>query len=278
MTIHTSQIIFGFALALLISLIAWWTQMLSPGGAAAATLLGMLVFGFGGLGYAVLLVAFFISSSLLSRINKRSKSSLNEKFSKGSRRDAWQVLANGIIPGIFSLLNGFFPFHPILWIGFAGSLAAVNADTWATELGVLGRQAPRLITNWKPVEKGESGGVTWLGTLASLGGAMFIAIAAAGIGTFILQDQGFTSPALAMGCITFAGFTGSLMDSVLGASLQASYFCPVCNKPTEHYPRHTCGSPTTLLRGQAWLNNDGVNILCSMAGAGLAIIFWLLLV
>jgi uncharacterized protein (TIGR00297 family) len=235
------------------------------------------VYGFGGLGWAVLLVAFFLSSSLLSRFSRDSKSSLNDKFSKGSCRDAGQVLANGFIPGVFSFLNLFFPSHPFLWMGFAGSLAAVNADTWATELGVLGSQAPRLITSWKPVEKGESGGVTWLGNLAALGGALFIAIAAAVIGNIFFANNIIFNPALAMVCITIAGFSGSIIDSILGAALQASYFCPVCNKRTERFPRHTCGNPTSLVSGHSWLNNDGVNILCAFAGACLSIFSWLLL-
>ncbi len=276
MTINPLQIILGFVLALIISLIAWRAHMLSQGGAVAATLLGMVVFGFGGLGWAVLLVTFFLSSSLLSRYSRDSKSSLNDKFSKGSRRDAGQVLANGLIPGVFSFLNLFYPSHPIVWMGFAGSLAAVNADTWATELGVLGRQAPRLITSWRPVEKGESGGVTWLGTLAALGGALFIAVAAAGLGKIIFQGGVFFSPALALVAITFAGFSGSTIDSILGAAVQASYYCPVCKKRTEHHPRHTCGNPTSLVSGQSWLNNDGVNILCASAGASLSAFTWLL--
>ncbi|NJS15001.1 MAG: DUF92 domain-containing protein, partial [Sphingopyxis sp.] len=55
----------------------------------------------------------------------------------------------------------FFPESSIGWIGFAASLAAVNADTWATELGVLNPSSPRLITNLhKRVEKGTSGGIS----------------------------------------------------------------------------------------------------------------------
>ena len=278
MTINSVQIILGFVLALIISLIAWRAHMLSQGGAVAATLLGMVVFGFGGLGWAVLLIAFFVSSSLLSRFSGDSKSSLNDKFSKGSRRDAGQVLANGFIPGVFSFLNLIYPSNPILWMGFAGSLAAVNADTWATELGVLGRQAPRLITSWKRVETGESGGVTGLGTLAALGGSLFIAVASVLIGKIIFVGDISFNPILILICITLAGFCGSIIDSVLGAAVQASYFCPVCNKRTEHFPRHTCGNPTSLISGQSWLNNDGVNLICASAGASLSIFSWIFLI
>ena len=58
-------------------------------------------------------------------------------------------------------------------------MAAVNADTWATELGVLSRTPPRLITSGKVVERGTSGGVSLAGTLAALGGAAVIGLAAA---------------------------------------------------------------------------------------------------
>jgi len=140
---------------------------------------GGLIFGLGGIPWAVLLLTFFISSSLLSRAFAVSKFVLAEKFAKGSRRDYGQVLANGGLGALLALLLALLPLEVWPWIAFAGAMAAVNADTWATELGVLSASPPRLITNRKVVERGTSGGITLFGNLAALAGAALIGFGAA---------------------------------------------------------------------------------------------------
>jgi uncharacterized membrane protein len=74
--------------------------------------------------------------------------------------------------------------------------------------------------------------------------------------------------------VAAAGLAGSMVDSLLGASLQASYWCPSCGRETERHPRHSCGTETHRLRGWDWLDNDGVNFLATLVGgavgAGLA--------
>ena len=64
-----------------------------------------------------------------------------------------------------------------------------------------------------------------------------------------------------------------LADSLLGATRQASYFCPQCNKPTESRI-HRCGTPTTHVRGVRWITNDVVNLAGTLVGAlaGLAVV------
>ncbi len=259
----------GLVLAVLIAFAARKVRALNRSGMWAAALLGTIIMGLGGFGWAVLLMGFFISSSLLSRLFKKQKGSLDEKYAKGSERDAGQVLANGGIAGLFAILHVFFPQAIFPWLGFAGALASANADTWATELGVLSPYLPRKITTLKSVERGTSGGVTLTGTLAALGGSAFIALLAV-----LFQPEGLTAGnTLAwFTAIALAGLGGSLVDSLLGASLQAIYRCPVCNKETERSPLHTCGTTTTLLRGVAWLNNDWVNTLCTFSGAILCLL------
>jgi uncharacterized protein (TIGR00297 family) len=260
------QIIFGFILATLVAYLAFRAHSLSKSGAIAATVVGAIIFGFGGWQWAILLLTFFVTSSGLSRAFKKRKEGLNEKFSKGHERDAGQVFGNGGLATLFAALHAFYPESILPWIGFAASLAAVNADTWATELGVLNPTPPRLITNLnKQVEKGTSGGISLWGTAASLLGAAAIALPAVLLSPIGLLNANYFL------LITIAGLAGSLFDSLLGATVQAMYYCPTDRKETEKHPLHTCGSETVHLRGWKWLDNDWVNFACSALGAAIAL-------
>ena len=271
------QLAAGLGLAILIAGAAYAVRSLSLSGAIAAVLLGTAIFGLGGLPWAVLLVGFFVSSSALSRLFKRNKAAVNEKFSKGSRRDAGQVLANGGVAGLLVIAQAVFPSAAFMWTAAAGTLAAVNADTWATELGVLSRSEPRLLTTGKPVEKGTSGAVSWGGTLAALAGAAVIGILALIVWPGDAGEMSIAAAASRLGLITLAGLAGSFVDSWLGATVQAIYYCPTCAKETERHPLHTCGTPTRQIRGWRWLGNDGVNWMCAMTGALAGALLWVVL-
>ena len=262
-----TQFILGFLLALLVSLLAYKVRSLDKSGAIAATFEGALIFGLGGWEWAILLLTFFISSSTLSKMFKARKRNLKEKFDKGSRRDAMQVLGNGGLAAFFAALHPLFPDALWPWLGFAAALAAVNADTWATELGVLNPSRPRLITNLKQrVEKGTSGGISPVGTLASLAGAALIGILAG-----LFAPAGNIFPIFAL--VTLAGLLGALFDSFLGATVQAIYYCPLCEKETERHPAHLCGTETRYFRGFNWLTNDWVNFACAGFGVLVALVF-----
>lgn len=261
------QILYGFFLALIVAFMAYRAHSLNRSGALAATFVGTVIFGLGGYQWAILLMIFFVTSSGLSRLFKKRKQGLDEKFSKGHERDAGQVFGNGGLATFFAALHALYPESILPWIGFAASLAAVNADTWATELGVLNPTPPRMITNpAKHVEKGTSGGISLFGTLASLLGAAVIAIPAA-----FLSPVGTLSPEHWL-LIAFSGLAGSLFDSLIGATMQAMYYCPTDQKETEKHPLHSCGTQTIHIRGWKWLDNDWVNFACSAFGGLMALI------
>jgi len=270
------QILIGSFLGLVIAIIAWCAKSLSKSGAVAAAVIGGLVFGLGGVAWAVLLLTFFISSSLLSHAFSGKKASLSEKFAKGNQRDWGQVIANGGLGAFLAVIQVSFSDQTWPWIAFAGAMAAVNADTWSTELGVLDPSLPRLITSGREVERGTSGGISLFGSLAALGGAVIIAVFA---GFFsVRMSVSWATFLVVFFSVTLGGLGGAFIDSLLGATIQAIYWCPTCLKETERSPYHSCGSRTIQKRGWLWINNDVVNFTASLSGAILTLWIWFLIV
>jgi len=253
----------GLSLSIAIGVAGYRRGALSGGGVLGAAITGTLVIGLGGWVWAALLITFFVSSSALSFYRAQDKEVLAEKFTKGHRRDLAQTMANGGVPALLAILSQVW--HDDIWFfAAAGAMAAVNADTWATELGVLSRRKPRLIVSGRAVDVGTSGGVTWLGEAASLGGAFIISLLG-GLGSLMVGRDNTLSAAL-VGAATLGGLIGSTTDSLLGATLQATYWCDECQKETESQ-MHRCGARTTLIRGSRWLGNDLVNAIASAVGA-----------
>jgi uncharacterized protein (TIGR00297 family) len=213
----------------------------------------------GGTGWAggAVLAAFFVSSSLVSRLAPAP----TELDPKGDRRDARQVAANGGAAAVLALLGR----HDVelgLWL-VTGTLAAAAADTWATSIGGLSRTPPRSIAGWRPVPRGTSGGITLVGSLGAAGGAALVsATAVAAGGAAALLPVG-----------TLVGFLGMAADSALGATLQARFHCAACDRPSE-WPVHRCGAPTIHRGGIPWLDNDAVNGAATALAAGLAFAAW----
>ncbi|MCC6904791.1 MAG: DUF92 domain-containing protein [Anaerolineae bacterium] len=282
------QIALGLVLSGMIGVAAHRRGSLALSGIAGAVVVGTVIFGFGGLEWGLLLILFFVSSSLLSHFREAEKSRVAaEKFDKGHRRDFWQALANA---GAGALLALLYTFHPVpaVMAAFIATMATVTADTWATELGVLSRDLPRLITTWKLVEKGTSGAVSVRGTLATSAGALLIGFAAMLFFSAYESAQSalsggqapwwpiFLGMAWTLPVALAGGLAGSLFDSLLGATAQAMYYSPYRQKETEKRIDPN-GQPNVFLRGWAWLDNDAVNFVSSLVGAAVGALAWWLL-
>ncbi|MGB6986285.1 MAG: DUF92 domain-containing protein [Candidatus Aquilonibacter sp.] len=224
---------------------------LSRSGLVAAAIVGALVWIFAGWQGVVVLFAFFIPSTAISRIGRARKRTLVD-IGKHGPRDAAQVLANGGIATAAAVLSHWF--GPALLAAFAGAFAAASADTWATEIGTLAKGVPRSILTFKRLAPGLSGGVTWLGSLAQLAGAAIVALVAA-----LLHVAPFVP-------VLVGGVAGSVADSLLGATLQTLRFCPQCQRDCETNP-HVCGTQTAVRRGLRWFDNDAVNFAATLCGA-----------
>jgi uncharacterized protein (TIGR00297 family) len=143
---------------------------------------------------------------------------------------------------------------PNAFILYLAAIAAATADTWATEIGFFSRKLPINIVSFKKVGKGSSGGITLLGTIGSAIGAAVI-----GLTGLIWGLSGLEATV-----ITVAGFTGSVIDSILGATIQGKFQCPECNNITEK--RIHCGVNSTKIEGFSWLDNNLVNFINTAGG------------
>lgn len=256
-----TQFWIGLGLAGLITMIALAARVLKPSGAVGAVVIGTIIFGLGGLPWALPMVVFFFFSSMLAHIGREKKATFDQIFEKSSQRDLGQVMANGLIAALLVIFDRLVP-GEINYAVYLGSLAAVSADTWATEMGTLFNHPPRHILNFNPVPAGTSGGITWPGSLGGLIGAALVALT----GFYFLPKL------LLVVVVIISGMLGNFIDSILGAMVQAQYQCPICQCRTERQIH--CQQPTTLISGFAWVNNDWVNLACSFGGAVWAGLFY----
>mmetsp|Transcript_22721 Transcript_22721/g.54391 ORF Transcript_22721/g.54391 Transcript_22721/m.54391 type:complete len:417 (+) Transcript_22721:194-1444(+) len=249
-------------------------RALSPSGAAAAALVGFLTMA-SSFRFTVVLLGFFLASSAITRVGEELKD-IEEGHKKGGQRDAWQVLSNGGIPSALAVAfwaacgaadaplaaaGSALP-ATVLPAAFLGYYACCCGDTWASELGVLSKATPRLITTLQPVRPGTNGAVTPLGTAASLAGGAFIGLCfgAAGLAAPGLSEaqraamQAQAAPCLMAGAA--AGLLGSVVDSLLGATVQFTGYNRKTKKITSKRSKDV-----THISGISVLDNNTVNLV-----------------
>ncbi len=235
-----------------VSIAAWRWGALSRSGAVAGTVIGGTVFGFGGLGAALVLVLFFVSSSALS---------LLPPAGQRSARDARQVIANGSVAAIAA---AFTVSIPDAGVAFLGAVAAATADTWATEVGVRLGRSPRSILTLRRQPPGTSGAVSLAGTLGAAGGA----VAVAGAGHWLMAGASVDR----LAAVAIAGLLGSIVDSVFGAGMQARYRCEICSASPEVARHGDCPARAVRVSGVPGLDNDAVNLVATVSGAAAALV------
>ena len=176
------------------------------------------------------LTALFALTWVATRLGFRRKQELGVA-ERGDGRNAWQVLAN---LGVAALASVFFSATGNwAWlVAASAALAEAATDTVASEIGQTHRTA-RLITTWETVPAGTDGGVTPLGTAAGAFAGLLVAGVSAGAGMI---------PRALLWIPFAAGFAGMVIDSILGATVQR----------------------------RRWLNNEAVNLLGTLAAAGIA--------
>ncbi|MDY0289762.1 MAG: DUF92 domain-containing protein [Sphaerochaeta sp.] len=251
------------------SLAAYMARQLTASGSTVAFFVGFVptyVLGFGAL---ATLLLFFLFAGVLSKLAKiRTKTDVPSIQKKGSRRDGMQVFANGGMALVAAVLYALSP-STVALVMFGSSVAEAASDTFAGEIGILSKTGPISIITGKKMKPGLSGAVSALGSFAGLAGALFIALY--WMGCFLpASGRNFAYASI----VAVSGFFGCLMDSVLGATVQAHYFDPNRDRLTEHPT--SGGEKLSLARGFRWIDNDLVNlmsnVIATLLGASLILV------
>ncbi|KAM7276030.1 hypothetical protein ACFE04_017896 [Oxalis oulophora] len=112
--------------------------------------------------------------------------------------------------------------------------------------------------SYQPVQRGTNGGITKLGLLAAGAAGAFIGLSFVLVGFFTTKctyDVALKQ-LLVIPVATFAGLIGSLIDSLLGATLQFSGFCSVRKKVVSKP-----GPTVKKISGLRILDNNAVNLV-----------------
>lgn len=235
--------------------LSFFLNWLTLDGATSAWLLGTITFGVAGVEGAVILIFFFISSSLLSKNSVQVETHRELKF----RRTGAQVWANGFWFGLFLLME-LFTGSQMMHIAAMASIAFATSDTWASEVGGQHIQGTTWsLKSFEKVPPGTDGAI-------SLAGSFFALIGAASIGAwvFLFNFDQSTMQALLSGLLVSAmGFIGCFIDSWLGA----------------HYQGHRLGLISSRFFSFHFLyvGNNTVNWLAAGLTSMLSIIIYLII-
>jgi uncharacterized protein (TIGR00297 family) len=183
-------------------------RILTRWGSLLAYFLGVYLAGILGWKWAIPVIMFFVTSVIFTKINSR----LNGKIKTASQRNIWQVLAN-ILPAVISSAIYLITEEEFFIYIFIALIAAVTADTWASEIGPVFNKQCFSIQDFRLHGAGISGGISLAGTLA----ASFAALLISAVSWYIFFD-GFEINKILL--IAISGLLASFVDSFLGAFLE----------------------------------------------------------
>ncbi len=251
----------SFLLAVVFCGLSFRKKWLNAKGSVLAAVFGLSLLYAGGWIWIVPVMMFFGTSSLLSKLGRQQADAQTE--TADHIRNGVQVMANGGVAWLLLIVHVLDP-KTIWFIGFLGALAAATADTWGTEVGRLTNGRVWSVVRGRQVEVGESGGMSWQGTLAGVIGACLIAFTC-----YLWQEEDLN--VLHLLIISGSGILGSLVDSILGSTLQVRFN----NTRTGKISEVSNGSEgDTVFSGWRWMTNDTVNLICTCTGAACATILY----
>lgn len=264
-------------MATLLAVRAAKKRTLTTTGAVTGFVVGFLLVATGLRGLT--LFFFYQLGSWATKYKTIRKQQLDATASDSAVRGPTQVLAVSLVAVLLSLMHAYIcgaeraiVFHvnsrndndfitnlsSHLTLAVLAHHATSLADTLASELGILSKAPPFLVTQpWRSVPPGTNGGVTWMGTIWSVvGGAL------CGLFTSAMDFLSGISPLNALRLTLFGslcGILGSFLDSVLGATLQATYWDT--ERKMVFHAGATVPKTAILLTGHDLLSNEQINFV-----------------
>ena len=258
----------GLGICLFFAYLSNRLKVVDLSGAIASLAVGIPVFSLGGWKWFLILLVFFTGAAGFTKFKYEAKRRKGAAQEKGGARAWTNVLGNGgaavaMAALEFLSISGGASSADIFLAGFLGAVSTTTADTLATEIGLLYPHDPRLIVSLrKRVPPGTSGGVTPLGESAAIASSLLIGAVA-----WALQIADWSLTRFVFLTLS-SGLLGSLLDSLLGATVQGVFQCDVCGKISEN-EKH-CGVTSRLVRGKRSFQNSAVNLVASVGGGAIA--------
>ena len=212
-----SHWLLALALNALLIALAQRAPLLTPAGWVHAGILGTLLWGSLGWRGWLAVVAYLVLGSLVTRLGLRHKQARGLAEARGGRRGPENVWGSALVGSLLALLVCRAPtlWVPPLLLAFAASFSAKLADTFGSEIGKRWGRHTVLITTLRPVPPGTEGAVSLEGTAASLAGALLMGL--------VMLALGLLSGPAAWGLVAAVGLVATLLESLVGATLQRRY-------------------------------------------------------
>lgn len=190
---------------------AYLARGVDRSGLVAGFLVGFAVYlGLGWRGW-ILLLAFFVVGTGLTKLGYAVKAEAELAQEGGGRRSARHAVANGGTAALAALFAAATPYPTLFAAAAAGALATAAADTAGSEIGQLWGRRTFLVTSLRPVPRGTQGAISVEGTLAGVLAAALVAVVGFAVGLL---------PIVAAVAVAGAGILGSLVESLGGALLE----------------------------------------------------------
>ena len=200
-----AAVIVGFTFAYF----AFRTKTADLSGLFSAALVGIILLVFSNAYWFMIMLTFFILGSAATKFKYEYKKRIGVEQGQSGARGYRNVFANGIVAAAAAVLYGVFQ-HPVFIALYLGAVTTAAADTLASEIGVTGG-VPYMITTLRKVPIGTNGGVTVRGELVSILGGLIVSLVA-------YFFHVITPEMVLVG--TLAGFFGTNLDSLIGATLE----------------------------------------------------------